>query len=49
MKKDPYYIAKAFMERNITFKPEDALTISKADLRFNLRTIHFSPGSMDQL
>jgi hypothetical protein len=25
------------------------LTISKADLRFNLRTIHFSPGSMDQL
>ncbi|KAI6184130.1 PKD-channel domain-containing protein [Aphelenchoides bicaudatus] len=49
MKHDEYYIAKAFVERNITFKPEDALIISKATLRLNLRTIHFSPVSMDKV
>nr|AXS78296.1 mucolipin 1 [Anisakis simplex] len=34
--------------RGITFKPEDALIISKAELKFKLRTIHFSPVSTDQ-
>ncbi|KAK0395477.1 hypothetical protein QR680_001297 [Steinernema hermaphroditum] len=34
--------------RNITFKHEDALIISKATVHFNLRTIHFSPVSTDQ-
>ena len=34
--------------RNITFKAEDALIISKATLNFNLRTIHFSSASTDQ-
>lgn len=48
IKNNPQYIAEAFKRRNVTFKPEDALIISKADLRFNLRTIHFSPVSMDQ-
>jgi hypothetical protein len=47
IKKDPFFIAKAFKKRNITFKPEDALIISKAMLYINLRTIHFSPVSMD--
>jgi hypothetical protein len=45
IKENPYYIEKAFKKRNITFKPEDALIISKATLRLNLRTIHFSPVS----
>jgi hypothetical protein len=49
IKKDPFAIQKAFLDRNITFKPEDALIISKANLRLNLRTIHFSPVSMDQM
>ena len=41
-------IRDIFIARNITFKPEDALIISKAIFTFNLRTIHFSPVSTDQ-
>uniref|UniRef100_A0A915EFI0 Mucolipin extracytosolic domain-containing protein n=1 Tax=Ditylenchus dipsaci TaxID=166011 RepID=A0A915EFI0_9BILA len=41
-------IREIFLKRNITFKPEDALTISRASIKFNLRTIHFSPLSNDQ-
>ncbi|VIO93350.1 Coelomocyte uptake defective protein 5, isoform c, putative [Brugia malayi] len=39
---------KFLEERKITFKPEDALIISKGVLSFNLRTIHFSTISTDE-
>lgn len=40
---------RGFLEkRGITFKPEDALIISKGVLSFSLRTIHFSPISTDE-
>ncbi|CAG9537984.1 unnamed protein product [Cercopithifilaria johnstoni] len=40
---------KKFLEkRQITFKPEDALIISKGVLSFNLRTIHFNAISTDK-
>ncbi|KAI6194405.1 PKD-channel domain-containing protein [Aphelenchoides besseyi] len=45
----PLAVAKYFIRQNVTFKPEEALIISKATLRLNLRTIHFSPVSMDQM
>lgn len=37
-----------FSHQNLTFRPEDALIIQKAFVKFKLRTIHFSPTSMDQ-
>lgn len=48
MQEDPFAVRKFFQHRNLTFRPEDALIIQTATLKFNLRTIHFSPGSMDQ-
>ncbi|KAH7709428.1 mucolipin 1 [Aphelenchoides avenae] len=45
---NPLTIRDIFIDRNITFKPDDALIISKASVKFNLRTIHFSPVSTDQ-
>ncbi|VDK78142.1 unnamed protein product [Litomosoides sigmodontis] len=41
-------LRKFLEERQIKFKPEDALIISKGVLSFNLRTIHFSLISTDQ-
>ncbi|EJW72914.1 hypothetical protein WUBG_16179, partial [Wuchereria bancrofti] len=41
-------LRKFLEERKITFKPEDALIISKGVLSFNLRTIHFSTISTDE-
>lgn len=46
--KQPPTIRSLLAQRNITFRPEDALIISKAVVKFNLRTIHFSPLSTDQ-
>ena len=46
--KEPPAIRQLLAQRNVTFKPEDALIISKAVVKFNLRTIHFSPLSTDQ-
>lgn len=43
-----FAIRDILAKRNITFLPEDALILSKAYLKFNLRTIHFSPLSTDQ-
>lgn len=40
------YLRRQF---NVTFNGDDALIMSKATMRLNLRTIHFSPDSMDQL
>ncbi|MFH4976471.1 hypothetical protein AB6A40_003180 [Gnathostoma spinigerum] len=48
IKKDPYALTDPLKRRGITFEPDTALIISKADLNFNLRTIHFSPVSTDQ-
>jgi hypothetical protein len=48
IKIDPYVIREMLVKRNITFKGEDALIISKAFIKFNLRTIHFSPLQNDQ-
>lgn len=45
---NPFVIRDIFSERNITLKPDDALVISKASVKLNLRTIHFSPVSTDQ-
>uniref|UniRef100_A0A915BDI8 Polycystin cation channel PKD1/PKD2 domain-containing protein n=1 Tax=Parascaris univalens TaxID=6257 RepID=A0A915BDI8_PARUN len=45
---DSHALEEIFRKRGITFKPEDALIISKAELKFKLRTIHFSPVSTDQ-
>ncbi|VDM23722.1 unnamed protein product [Toxocara canis] len=45
---DSWALEAVLRKRGITFKPEDALIISKAELRFKLRTIHFSPVSTDQ-
>uniref|UniRef100_A0A915PTP7 Polycystin cation channel PKD1/PKD2 domain-containing protein n=1 Tax=Setaria digitata TaxID=48799 RepID=A0A915PTP7_9BILA len=41
-------LRKFLEKRGVTFKPEDALIISKAVLSFNLRTIHFNPISVDE-
>lgn len=46
--KDPHSIRHMLVARNVTFRPEDALIVSKALISFNLRTIHFSPVSSDQ-
>jgi len=48
IKKTPMHIKQLFIDRNITFEPEDALIITRAVIKFNLRTIHFSPVSTDQ-
>jgi mucolipin 3 len=48
IKEDPMNIRHFLFERNITFKAEDALIITKATINFNLRTIHFSAASTDQ-
>ncbi|VDN52625.1 unnamed protein product, partial [Dracunculus medinensis] len=48
IQKEPLSLKEFFTNRGITFKPEDALIISKAVLSFNLRTIHFSPVSSEQ-
>uniref|UniRef100_A0A7E4VEN4 PKD_channel domain-containing protein n=1 Tax=Panagrellus redivivus TaxID=6233 RepID=A0A7E4VEN4_PANRE len=48
IQKDPMIIREFLKARNVTFKQEDALIISKATVTFNLRTIHFSPASTDQ-
>ncbi|TMS35187.1 hypothetical protein L596_002639 [Steinernema carpocapsae] len=45
---DPMALQDILAKRNVTFKHEDALIISKASILFNLRTIHFSPVSTDQ-
>ncbi|VDN06912.1 unnamed protein product [Thelazia callipaeda] len=41
-------LRKFLEKRHITFKPEDALVISKGVISFNLRTIHFTPISIDK-
>uniref|UniRef100_A0A183CNL3 PKD_channel domain-containing protein n=1 Tax=Globodera pallida TaxID=36090 RepID=A0A183CNL3_GLOPA len=46
--RDPYTIRRLLVQRNITFKAEDALIVSKAFINFNLRTIHFSTLQNDQ-
>lgn len=46
--KDQHAIREMLAKRNVTFKGEDALIISKAFMKFNLRTIHFSPLQNDQ-
>jgi hypothetical protein len=48
IKEDPMNIRHFLFKRNITFKAEDALIITKATINFNLRTIHFSSASTDQ-
>lgn len=44
LKANSSYIKHAFAQRNITFDPTEATVITKATIRFNLRTIHFSPA-----
>ncbi|CAD5211036.1 unnamed protein product [Bursaphelenchus okinawaensis] len=48
IQQDPMSIRQYFKRMNVTFRPEDALIIQESTLSFNLRTIHFSPGNMDQ-
>uniref|UniRef100_A0AC34FF61 Polycystin cation channel PKD1/PKD2 domain-containing protein n=1 Tax=Panagrolaimus sp. ES5 TaxID=591445 RepID=A0AC34FF61_9BILA len=48
IKENAMNIRQFLHNRNITFKAEDALIISRATLKFNLRTIHFSAASTDQ-
>ncbi|CAD5215297.1 unnamed protein product [Bursaphelenchus xylophilus] len=48
IQKDPHNIRHFFKRMNVTFRSEDALIIQESSLAFNLRTIHFSPGNMDQ-
>uniref|UniRef100_A0AC35U8E0 PKD_channel domain-containing protein n=1 Tax=Rhabditophanes sp. KR3021 TaxID=114890 RepID=A0AC35U8E0_9BILA len=45
---DPSALQDILASRNITFKADDSLGISKLTLHFNLRTIHFSPVLMDE-
>ncbi|KAL3069138.1 hypothetical protein niasHS_009798 [Heterodera schachtii] len=46
--RDPYTVRRLLVQRNITFRAEDALIVSKAFINFNLRTIHFSTLQNDQ-
>lgn len=46
--RDPFAIRDMLASRNVTFKQGDALIMSKVSIKFNLRTIHFSPLSTDQ-
>ncbi|VDK51739.1 unnamed protein product, partial [Gongylonema pulchrum] len=48
IRKNSSVLRELLKERHITFRPEDALIISKGILKFSLRTIHFSPVSTDQ-
>lgn len=48
VKTDPLFMRKLLADRNITFGEEDALIITRVDVKFNLRTIHFSSASTDQ-
>ncbi|CAJ0963694.1 unnamed protein product, partial [Mesorhabditis belari] len=48
IKEDSMKVEEAFNKRSMTFKPEDALRISKVFIRFSLRTIHFAPVTADQ-
>uniref|UniRef100_A0A914MV01 Polycystin cation channel PKD1/PKD2 domain-containing protein n=1 Tax=Meloidogyne incognita TaxID=6306 RepID=A0A914MV01_MELIC len=48
IKSNPYTVRNLLAKRNITFTGEDALIISQAIVKFNLRTIHFSPLQNDQ-
>ncbi|KAF7635170.1 PKD_channel domain-containing protein [Meloidogyne graminicola] len=48
IKSNAYSVRSLLAKRNITFNGEDALIISQAILKFNLRTIHFSPLQNDQ-
>uniref|UniRef100_A0A914N9J3 Polycystin cation channel PKD1/PKD2 domain-containing protein n=1 Tax=Meloidogyne incognita TaxID=6306 RepID=A0A914N9J3_MELIC len=48
IKANPYTVRSLLAKRNITFTGEDALIISQAIVKFNLRTIHFSPLQNDQ-
>ncbi|CAK5075061.1 unnamed protein product [Meloidogyne enterolobii] len=48
IKNNPYTVRNLLAKRNITFTGEDALIISQAIVKFNLRTIHFSPLQNDQ-
>ncbi|GMT15603.1 hypothetical protein PFISCL1PPCAC_6900, partial [Pristionchus fissidentatus] len=45
---DDMSIVDILGRRNITFRAEDALRISKATFKMRLRTIHFSPVTSDQ-
>ena len=49
LRQTPLAIANFLRRYNVTFHANDALIMSKATIRLNLRTIHFSPVSMDQL
>ncbi|KAL7072565.1 hypothetical protein ACQ4LE_007705 [Meloidogyne hapla] len=48
IKANAYTVRGLLAKRNITFTGEDALIISQATVKFNLRTIHFSPLQNDQ-
>ena len=50
LRRQPLAIADMLRERhNVTFTPADALQLTRATLSFSLKTIHFSPVSMDQM
>ncbi|VBB28423.1 unnamed protein product [Acanthocheilonema viteae] len=48
IRRDAGSLRKFLEKRQITFKPEDALIMSKGVLSFNLRTIHFSAIATDE-
>ncbi|KAL3084991.1 hypothetical protein niasHS_010060 [Heterodera schachtii] len=45
---DPFTVRRLLVQRNITFRAEDALIVSKAFINFNLRTIHYSTLKNDR-